>query len=117
MHHIELVVFTLLFEYVFCTSPLINVHEGQLKGKQFLSRSGRNFFAFQGIPYGKPPVGQLRFKVCIKHLYISIDQRLFHLRYGKRLGSGTNWSLERRIERYVGAVDVYSKESFHVPDI
>ncbi|KAL5242170.1 hypothetical protein ACI65C_009580 [Semiaphis heraclei] len=62
MHCIVLVVFTLLFEYVFCTGPVINVHEGQLKGKQFLSRNGRNFFAFQGIPYAKPPVGPLRFK-------------------------------------------------------
>jgi len=66
MHHTALVVFALLFEYVFCTGPLINVHEGQLKGKQFLSRNGRNFFAFQGIPYAKPPVGKLRFKVFIE---------------------------------------------------
>lgn len=117
MYHIVLVVFALNFEYVFCTGPLINVHEGQLKGKQFLSRSGRNFFAFQGIPYAKPPIEQLRFKVFIKQFYILINQHLFHLHYGKRLGSGTNWSLERRIERYVRAVDVYSKESFHVPDI
>jgi len=82
MHRIVLVVFALLFEYVFCTGPLINVNEGQLKGKQFLSRSGRNFFAYQGIPYAKPPVGQLRFKVFIKKFYILIDQRLFHLHYG-----------------------------------
>jgi len=78
MHHIVLAVFTLLFEYVFCTGPLINVHEGQLKGKQFLSRNGRNFFAFQGIPYAKPPVGQLRFKVFIKRLFNS-RPALLHL--------------------------------------
>lgn len=77
MHYIVLVVFALLyFDYVFCTGPLINVHEGQLKGKQFLSRSGRNFFAFQGIPYAKPPVGHLRFKVFIKHLYSLFINRL-----------------------------------------
>lgn len=88
MHSVFLVVFTLLFEYVFCTGPLINVHEGQLKGKQYLSRNGRNFFAFQGIPYAKPPVGQLRFKVFIKRLYINQPVLLHLIR--KRLDSGTN---------------------------
>lgn len=58
-----LVIFALFFDYVICAGPLVNIHQGQLKGKHFLSRSGRNFFAFQGIPYAKPPVGNLRFKV------------------------------------------------------
>lgn len=83
MHYIVLVVFALFFEFVFSTGPQINVNEGQLKGKQFLSRSGRNFFAYQGIPYAKPPVGQLRFKVFIKKFYVLIDRRLFRiLHYG-----------------------------------
>uniref|UniRef100_A0A2S2QI72 Carboxylic ester hydrolase n=1 Tax=Sipha flava TaxID=143950 RepID=A0A2S2QI72_9HEMI len=57
-----LIIFALIIEHVFGINPLISVHQGQLKGKQYLSRSGRNFFAFQGIPYAKPPVGNLRFE-------------------------------------------------------
>lgn len=57
-----LVIFPLLFGYVLCTGPSVTIHQGQLRGKHYLSRSGRDYFAFQGIPYAKPPVGDLRFK-------------------------------------------------------
>lgn len=61
-----LVVFSLLFGCTaVCTGPSVTIHQGQLRGKHYLSRSGRDYFAFQGIPYAKPPVGDLRFKVYI----------------------------------------------------
>lgn len=37
---------------------------GQLKRTVF---NGNPYYAFQGIPYAKPPVGELRFKVSISN--------------------------------------------------
>ena len=38
---------------------------GQVRGSQMTSEAGRSFYAFRGIPYAKPPVGELRFRVRI----------------------------------------------------
>lgn len=35
---------------------------GKIRGTVLPSQLGRNFYAFRGIPYAKPPVGNLRFK-------------------------------------------------------
>lgn len=36
--------------------------QGRLKGHRLTTRKGREIFAFQAIPYAKPPVGELRFQ-------------------------------------------------------
>lgn len=36
---------------------------GTVKGISMLSRRGQKFNAFLGIPFAKPPIGDLRFKV------------------------------------------------------
>ncbi|PNF39410.1 Esterase FE4 [Cryptotermes secundus] len=41
---------------------LVVLKHGSLKGHRLTSRKGREIFAFQGVPYAKPPVGELRFK-------------------------------------------------------
>jgi hypothetical protein len=43
---------------------IVKVQQGLLKGKTLTSvRSKNKFFGFLGIPYAKPPVGALKFKV------------------------------------------------------
>lgn len=43
---------------------------GRLKGFTSESREGRQFYQFLGIPYSKPPVGELRFQVIgFEHLF------------------------------------------------
>jgi hypothetical protein len=49
---------------------LVVLKHGSLKGHRLTSRKGREIFAFQGIPYAKPPVGELRFKVCSRVLSV-----------------------------------------------
>ncbi|XP_032786528.2 venom carboxylesterase-6 [Daphnia magna] len=44
-------------------SPVVTIPAlGQVRGSKMVSSSGRNFYAFRGIPYAKPPVGELRFR-------------------------------------------------------
>lgn len=44
-------------------SVTVTVAQGGLRGKKVTTRTGITYYSFQGIPYCKPPVGPLRFKV------------------------------------------------------
>lgn len=44
-------------------APTLQLREGRVSGKVLTSEGGRQYFAYLGIPYAKPPVGDLRFKV------------------------------------------------------
>ncbi|KAJ9592676.1 hypothetical protein L9F63_015648, partial [Diploptera punctata] len=54
----------LLFFLVSCvlSDDIVKIKQGLIKGHLLKSRKGRDIFAFQGIPYARPPVGDLRFK-------------------------------------------------------
>ncbi|KAI4468859.1 carboxylesterase [Holotrichia oblita] len=41
---------------------IINIDQGCLKGKTGQDYNGRKYHSFLGIPYAKPPIGELRFK-------------------------------------------------------
>lgn len=43
--------------------PVITIDQGQLRGKFVDSGGNSTYYSFQGIPYAKPPLGELRFKV------------------------------------------------------
>lgn len=43
--------------------PLVKVVEGELEGIESVTEDGKKYYSFLGIPYAKPPVGELRFKV------------------------------------------------------
>lgn len=57
------IIFTLLFGFVFGADEVLQLDQGKLAGSSLKSRNGREFKAFQGIPYAKSPTGDLRFKV------------------------------------------------------
>lgn len=42
---------------------VVEISDGILRGKKVVSDRGKTYMSFQGIPYGKAPVGELRFKV------------------------------------------------------
>lgn len=45
---------------------VLSYEQGTLRGRIDIDVDGISFYSFQGIPYAKPPVGDLRFKVSEK---------------------------------------------------
>ena len=43
--------------------PTVKTTLGTLEGVVLQSRAGRDYFGFYNVPYGEPPVGELRFQV------------------------------------------------------
>ncbi|XP_014362171.2 esterase FE4 [Papilio machaon] len=45
------------------SAPEVTITDGKLRGKICQSLNGVKFYTFKGIPYAKPPVGDLRFSI------------------------------------------------------
>lgn len=45
----------------------VTITQGKLKGNEAVTVNGLKYFEFLNIPYAKPPVGDLRFKVRQKN--------------------------------------------------
>lgn len=52
------------------TSPIVEINQGKLLGYQGKSLNNKNYYGFMGIPYAKPPTGELRFLVSTSLLFI-----------------------------------------------
>lgn len=54
----------LLCSFIFADAlkPLVKTPLGKIKGYHKLSFNGRQYRAFEGIPYALPPIGKLRFQ-------------------------------------------------------
>ena len=48
------------------SESIVQISLGQIRGSLMFSSSGRQFSAFRGIPYAKPPIKELRFNVFFK---------------------------------------------------
>lgn len=44
-------------------APRVKTSLGDIRGYYKISRHGRKYEAYEGIPYAQPPIGNLRFKV------------------------------------------------------
>jgi len=63
LNSLVLYITVLLLKIVNADRPLVKTELGQLEGVWQLSENGLKYAAFMGIPYAKPPVGDLRFEV------------------------------------------------------
>lgn len=53
-----------IFVLVGCKPEILRETKyGKIKGLILKSRDGRSYHSYTGIPYAKPPIGRLRFKV------------------------------------------------------
>lgn len=57
------------FEETNLTSSVVKIESGQIVGKQFDVGNGQFVDAFLGIPFAKPPVGELRYQVSSHFCY------------------------------------------------
>lgn len=58
-------------------NPIVRLRLGTIRGNTMTTRLGKTIYAFRGIPYAKPPVGLLRFKV--KQFTFILDCIIFAL--------------------------------------
>ncbi|KAJ9581580.1 hypothetical protein L9F63_023239, partial [Diploptera punctata] len=57
------IVFVNVLNLCLCQDTVtVTVSQGQLRGRVAYTVNGATYFSFQGIPYAKPPVGELRFR-------------------------------------------------------
>lgn len=65
---------------------------GKLRGKLEIALfSEKQFYSFRGIPYAKPPLHKLRFKV--KHIVVTLQIRNRYIQYNV-LGPTTDRTVE-----------------------
>lgn len=50
-------------DLVCCILQELKITNGVIKGQILKSRYGRSYYSYTGIPYAKPPIRELRFKV------------------------------------------------------
>lgn len=59
------VVITIHLDLGHCSDPteLKTTKYGTVRGMRLKSRDGRPYYSYTGIPYARPPIGELRFEV------------------------------------------------------
>jgi len=67
LSQIALVLLAAIFDPIHSEDSLVETEYGWVKGKVFTLPSGKSIKRFHGIPFAKPPVGDLRFKAPEKH--------------------------------------------------
>lgn len=54
------------YRYFHREEVIVRIKSGQVKGYKIASSYNYQYYNFLGIPYAKPPIGELRFKVCVE---------------------------------------------------
>jgi bile salt-stimulated lipase len=68
----------------------VQTSSGYLRGARETSGLFHSFYAFRGIPYGKPPVGELRFRNPVQHEgWDGVRDALRHANHCPNSGFGT----------------------------
>lgn len=109
-----------IFEFVWTfTSDELRVtlsNGSKLVGRYLRSHSGRPIRGFTSIPFAKPPIGSLRFKVYVQRIQ-NIEIFFFKLTdfngWTIFIGTGTIRQMGRWISCYKRRCNVFTKRSIH----
>ena len=63
----------ILFLSAVICDPVVRITKGAIRGLTSKSRDGRDFHSFTAIPYAKPPLDELRFKVNFIEMFNEIQ--------------------------------------------
>ncbi|KAL3266949.1 hypothetical protein HHI36_011099 [Cryptolaemus montrouzieri] len=86
---ITVLVWIYCLETVYAGNPIVEIADGKILGRELVTPQGKNYYAFQGIPFAAPPLGDLRFaepqaptrwnetKDCSNRSIICIQSRIF----------------------------------------
>lgn len=85
----------LLVPLVLASGPVVKTKQGQVEGFYYPLSDGRNARLFFGVPFGKPPVGDLRFEVRL-----SFTIKCF-------VEASTTRQLEWSLQRHVPTAEVH----------
>ncbi len=69
-HSLHISAFVLFFSN-FGNGEIVKTTSGLVSGNVSMSKNGREFLAYWGIPYAAPPIGNLRLKVSKNNNFIS----------------------------------------------
>lgn len=61
------------YRFRFNETLVVSTKSGPVKGYEMGSNFGYQYFNFFGIPYAKPPIGDLRFKVFFYYFTLRIN--------------------------------------------
>lgn len=90
------------YRYYFSEAITVTTKLGPVKGYKTVSSFDYNYYNFHGIPYAKPPVGELRFKVNIfslkKNIWSIVSYQINH-----SSGSATIWSIHRNYKSAISS--------------
>ncbi|PSN30850.1 hypothetical protein C0J52_16131 [Blattella germanica] len=81
----------------------VKIDQGELRGKVDNTINGFKYYSFQGIPYAKPPVGSLRFKLPdnetteLKPVMVSIHGGGFTMGFGSLSWNGPYFFVEEDV--------------------
>lgn len=69
---------------------IVETQAGKVRGKKGNSCDATEFYAFKGIPYAQPPIGELRFKVS------ALSYNILNLRSILTNNLGNTWKIYRK---------------------
>ena len=74
------IILDVISSYKIVDSNIAVTKYGRVLGTKLQSRFGSDFYAFRGLPYAKPPVRNLRFKVCfLENLVVKFQKNFSNI--------------------------------------
>lgn len=67
------------YRHYYSETVTVNTKSGPVKGFKIASAFDYRYINFIGIPYAKPPIGELRFKVCLSVFHTPVYYQFIYV--------------------------------------